>query len=242
MELTVLAADVLDHAALCAPRECCGLAIERDGQLSYVPARNRAPAQSEFEIDPADWAAAEDLGTVVGICHSHVGLPPTPSMADHVMCRRTGMPWLIVSWPTRAVHVLRPNDALPAPLVGRPFVHGVLDCYSLIRDYYQQMGHLLPDFERTFEWWLNGGDLYRDGISPAGFVRVFGSEFDLAALKPHDVLLMQVASPVPNHGAIYLGDGRILHHVQGQLSREAPYGGYWRRATTQVIRHRACLP
>jgi hypothetical protein len=48
---------------------------------------------------------------------------------------------------------------------------------------------------------------------------------------------MQVASPVPNHAAIYLDDGPILHHLQGRLSSRDVYGGYWQKITTHTLRH-----
>jgi len=56
-------------------------------------------------------------------------------------------------------------------------------------------------------------------------------------LKVGDCFLMQVASPVPNHAAIYLGDGLILHHLQGRLSSRDVYGGYWQKVTTHILRH-----
>ena len=48
---------------------------------------------------------------------------------------------------------------------------------------------------------------------------------------------MQVASPVPNHAAVYLGDGLILHHLQGRLSSRDVYGGYWQKITTHILRY-----
>jgi cell wall-associated NlpC family hydrolase len=48
---------------------------------------------------------------------------------------------------------------------------------------------------------------------------------------------MQVASPVPNHASVYLGDGLILHHLQGRLSSRDVYGGYWQKVSTHALRH-----
>jgi cell wall-associated NlpC family hydrolase len=53
---------------------------------------------------------------------------------------------------------------------------------------------------------------------------------------------MQVASPVPNHAAVYLGDGLILHHLQGRLSSRDVYGGYWQKVTTHALRHPLLFP
>lgn len=227
--------EVLAHAAREAPRECCGLAVVAKGRLRYWPCRNIA-GEAEFAIHPDDQAAAEDAGEVVGVCHSHVHLPPEPSEADRVMCGKTGLPWLIVSWPTGRHHVLLPEGYTP-PLIGRPFVHGVLDCYALVRDYYARLGIHLADYARADDWWLKGGNLYLDNFAAEGFVAV-----DPASLRPHDAVLMQVASPVPNHAGVIDADGHLLHHVHGRLSSRDVYGGYWRKVTTHVLRHRRLMP
>lgn len=232
MDLAPLVPEVLSHAEREAPDECCGLAVVRHGNVvpSYWPARNTAP-RGHFVIHPDDQAAAEDAGILVGVCHSHVGRPPLPSPADRTGCRLSGVPWLIVGWPTRTHHQIEP-DPIREPLIGRPFVHGVLDCYTLIRDYYHGMGIEIPDYARADDWWLHGGDLYREHFAEAGFI-----EADPATLRAHDVVLMQVGSPVPNHAGVIDAHDHLLHHCQGRLSCRVVYGGYWRRVTRLVLRH-----
>jgi cell wall-associated NlpC family hydrolase len=110
-----------------------------------------------------------------------------------------------------------------------------------VRDWYAlERGIDLPDFERFDEWWKRGMNLYLDNFGSAGFEDT--NLTDRADLKVGDALLMQVASPVPNHAAVYLGDGLILHHLQGRLSSRDVYGGYWQKVTTQVLRHRDLHP
>lgn len=94
------------------------------------------------------------------------------------------------------------------PLLGRPFRHGVTDCWSLIRDFYRQERNvLLPDYPRDWNWWTEGMDLYRQGFGEAGFRPV-----DPASAENADVVLFQMRSKVPNHGAVLLEDGWMLHH------------------------------
>jgi proteasome lid subunit RPN8/RPN11 len=232
-----LSVDVLkrirEHAESEYPKECCGLVIICKGRQVYVPCKNQATTEeAHFVICPEDFAQAEDMGEVIRIVHSHPNLAALPSEADKVGCEHSGVPWLIVNWPNGAVFEFSPSG-YHAPLVGRHFHHGVLDCYSLIRDYYaQKLALFLPDFERQAQWWLKGENLYLDNFSLAGFV-----EMDLESLQPHDVLLMQVGSPVINHAAIYIGNGVILQHCAGRLSSRDVYGGGWRRATRKLIRH-----
>lgn len=219
-------------------RECCGVVIVRKGKQTYVPCRNRAGNGQEFIIDEADWAAAEDMGTVVMVVHSHVGVPPVPSQADMVGIESTNKPWLIINMPTGQHTITKPSNYI-APLVGRQFVHGVLDCYSLIRDYYQQeLGISIKDYPREPEWWRKGQNLYQDFFEDAGFSRV-----SLEGLQPHDVIFMRLASKADNHGAIYLGNNQILHHPMTRLSSRDVYGkgSYWHKITSCVVRHEAFL-
>ena len=226
-------AEIRAHAERDYPRESCGLVVVRKGRKRYMPVRNVAEKNEHFVMHPQDQADAEDAGEVLLVVHSHPNLPPVPSQADLVGCEASGLPWLIVNWPVGTVHQFAPSGYV-APLYGRQFSHGVLDCYAFIRDYYrQELGTELSDFDRPDEWWLKGLDLYRDGFAAAGFERVTGP------MQAHDVLLMRVASPVPNHGAVYLGDGRIGHHQMGRLSSRDVFGGWYEKVTVTTLRHRS---
>lgn len=234
-----LRAEILEHASSVAPRECCGLLVRNTlhGGLNYFPAANLASAaegQDRFELDPQVWVDADNFGPVVGVLHSHPNASANPSMCDRVMCERSGLPWLIVSWPSGAMVELRP-EGFSAPLEGREFAHGVLDCYTLVQDWYLRERDIeLPDFDREDGWWTRGQNLYRDGLIAAGFEVVQTRE-----PEPGDGLLMRVACPqVDNHAAVYLGEGYMLHHLYGQLSRRERWDWPWQRRTTAVVRHR----
>lgn len=219
------------HARDCYPREACGLVVVKAGREVYWPCQNVAGSADHFEIAADDYAAAEDAGEIVGVFHSHPDSPPEPSPADRVGCEASGVPWHILSVPSMRWHAFEPNG-YEAPLVGRVFEHGVLDCYAIIRDWYRiERGIILPDYPRRHEWWLHGDDLYRQHFRDAGFYRTD------EPMVEGDVLLMQVGAPVPNHAAIYLDGDQILHHLQGRLSSRDVYGGYWRRVTVMRLRH-----
>lgn len=223
------------HAAAEAPRECCGAVVLEGGRQAYVPCRNISPSpRSHFQAHPADLAAAEARGPVLAYAHSHVGLPPRPSQGDMRGIEDTGLPWIIACHPTGAVEVHAPTG-WRAPLIGREFCHGTLDCFTLIRDYYlEELGIRLPDFAREDEWWKRGGNLYLENYAAAGFALVPDG-----GPRRHDVLLIHLRSPVPNHGAVYLGNGVILHHVTRRLSRREGYAGFWKHYTAAVVRHRS---
>lgn len=246
MSLTIhsqraLQPEIAAHAAAEFPHECCGLVVfwPASAQVSYLRCANMAPGsmQDSFVLDPQAWADVEDAGgEVLAVVHSHPNASAHPSMADRVMCERSGLPWLIMGWPSGVMTRTDPTGWL-APLIGREFAHGTLDCYTLIRDYYaQELAIALPDFQRADGWWETPGaagcNLYRDNFAAAGFHLVDGRP------QAHDVLLMRVAARVDNHAAVFLGDGTILHHLYGRLSCRDVWGDGWARHTTGVLRHR----
>lgn len=133
------------------------------------------------------------------------------------------------------MHTFEPSG-YKAPLVGREFSHGILDCYTLIRDYYkEELSTIIPDFHREENWWEKGYRLYADNFGKAGFTKVYDSP------QKHDVILMQVQSTTPNHAAIWLGDGTVLHHQPNRLSSRDTYGGWYQKVTTDVLRYKDYL-
>ena len=217
------------------PRESCGLVVVKKGKLVYLPVRNVAESNEHFVMHAEDQALAEDTGEIAMVVHSHPNISPLPSQADLVGCESSGVPWLIVNWPTGVTHTFEPSGYVP-PLYGRVFAHGILDCYSFIEAYYlEKLDIKLPEFKRPDEWWLKGQNLYLEGFESAGF------EQTLSEPQTHDVLLMQLASQVPNHGAIYLGDGCIGHHQMNRLSSRDIYGGWFEKITVQTLRHKTFL-
>lgn len=223
------------HAATCFPGGSCGVIIGRRARDLYWPCRNLAAGTPHFHIHPEDYAAAEDAGDVLMIVHSHPNIAPIPSQADLVMCEETGLPWAILAWPTGALHEFAPNG-YKAPLLRRVFTHGVLDCYTLIQDYYAaELKIDLPDFERPDNWWHTGLNLYVDNFAKAGFRTVDD-------LRTHDVPLMMLGKTTkPNHGGVYLGGDVLLHHPMNRLSGRETYAGYWQKITTHLLRHEALL-
>ena len=121
-------------------------------------------------------------------------------------------------------------------LVGLPFKHGTQDCYSLVRRFYADNFSLgLTDYARPDDWWSVGLDLYNENYWTEGFRPFDGHPREW---RPADLLLMAVRSRVANHAAIYLGDGKILHHFYGHLSEITTYGTLWRNTTVAILRHK----
>ena len=231
--------DVLGHALREYPRESCGLIVNARGHERYEPAPNLSPADQHFALDPLTYALIEERAEVLTIVHSHPNARAKASQADLVGCERSGLPWLIVAVPSGEFHIFRPCG-YEAPLTGRQFCYGVLDCYTLMQDWYRrELGIELPPPPLAAAkpgWWKRGPngeppqDLYMQGFAGAGFERV-------EELRAGDVILIQLQADVANHCAVYLGDQTILHHVWGRLSCREAWGGYWLKHARAFVRY-----
>ena len=223
----------LEHAKAEFPAESCGLVAVIKGRRRYFPCRNLAETPDEhFVLDPLQYAEVEDQGEIVAVVHSHPKTNPAPSQADRVACEKSALPWHIVNPQTEQWGYCEP-EGFEMPYVGREFVFGIVDCYSLCRDWYKrEMGLDLKDYDRRDQFWLRGESLYMDNFANEGFHRILIDE-----LQYGDAILMQLESPLPNHAAIYLGDLLILHHVQKRLSSRDLYGGYYLKSTACALRH-----
>ncbi|AYM90074.1 C40 family peptidase [Serratia fonticola] len=223
---------VLLHAEESYPAECCGLVVQNGRRQQYLRCRNTAAEPTEqFSMHPEDYAAAEDVGEIAAIVHSHPDATTQPSQLDMAQCDLSQLPWVIASWPEGDIRTVMPTEDVK-PLLGRPFVHGIWDCYAIVRDWYRLECDIeIPNFERSDGWWERGENLYMQHYAEAGFIPSSGD------LRVGDVIIMQVRADEPNHAGVYLGDGVMLHHMYGQLSKHVPYDGYWQARTIITLRY-----
>lgn len=238
-------AAAMAHAESEYPKECVGV-ISLDGE--YVPLVNTHPnPEQEFAISEADdleYATLDGDGKakVAAVLHSQCyrkgEINPVlagPSRKDMQQCLEMECPWGMV--PVFDGFAEKPvywgEFLLDTPLLGRPFVPQVTDCYNSIRSFYWQVYQIkLPEFPRDWNWWKNGGDFYRASLAAAGFHKI-----EMEELSPGDVVTAQIRSDVPNHAVIILDRGLMFHHPQQMLSVREPFGR-WRSYAVQAIRHK----
>jgi proteasome lid subunit RPN8/RPN11 len=229
--------EIIEHAHMAFPNECCGVIIKTGKRQAVIACRNTSSTpHRNYRMHDEDLRSAEKHGEIIASYHSHCNQPPVPSEADKVDAEKNDLPCFIVCIPTEEFGFYAPCGYESA-LIGRPFVQGVLDCYTLFKDQLATRPEPaidLPDFDREDDWWLKGQSLFLKHFPNHGFKRVFDG------LKKWDGILMQLRSPVPNHCAVYLGDGLMIHHPPDSLSRIEPYverRGFYAMNTYAIIRH-----
>ena len=222
------------HAQREDPRESCGLLLNVKGKEKYYPCRNLSITDNQcFIIDPEDYVKADNVGEIIAVVHSHPITPPNPSQADKISCEQSKLPWYIVYPKTEQWGKCIPNGYVP-DILGRQWVWGVTDCWSLVVDWYKkEKGIILKDYARnmTPQEFLEN-PLFEDYAWRTGFRELRSDE----KLKEGDVLLMSILHPTLNHVAIFLGD-MVLHHLADRLSCREPYSEWLLKCTGKRYRY-----
>ncbi len=119
--------------------------------------------------------------------------------------------------------------------LGRKFILGTQDCFSLVRDFYHQEYNVeIPDYARPENYWEHGFNLFEELFEKHGF---FLLEDNPRTWQIGDVFLVAVGSDFATHAAIYMGENKILHHPPHKFSCIESYKGLWRNNTLIRLRH-----
>ena len=226
----------LAHAKDQDPDESCGLLLNIRGKERYHPCRNLSAQSDEyFILDPEDYIKGSNLGTITAIIHSHPDTPPVASQADKMSCEQTKLPWYIVNPKTETWGYYEPCG-YKAPLLGRPWVWAVTDCWSLIVDWYkEEKGIQLLDYERpTRIEEFTDDPVFEKYLPSRGFRLLKPDE----PLMNGDVLAMSILGKGLNHVGIFI-DGDVLHHSADRLSCREPYNPWLLKCTGGRYRYDA---
>lgn len=234
------------HALNMYPHESVGLIVDDE----YIPLENmHEDPENYFKIDPLVWLDYSENSVIQAVIHSHPNGEMFPSEMDMRQQITTGVPWGIIK--TNGEQALDPvfwGDSLPiVPLIGRPFIHGVYDCYSCLRDTFRLGKEKLeeqavtkhwpfdpidlPEVPRDDCWWDSDKDFYKDMFKEIGWV-----EIPMEEMKPGDGFLIKIRSKKLNHAGLYIGNNLILQHLPGKSSTRQPFG-IWGRGADMYLRY-----
>lgn len=227
--------NIMRHCCERIDKESCGLLVKNNGVISYIPCRNvsQSPTNS-FVLNQEDYAEAEDNNdSIVAVVHSHIDNNINPSEWDIASFNNGNLDWLIVT-PDGQLRWMYKQTKQDVPLYGREYIWHVYDCGSFIIDFYKQEFDItIPDFYRQDKFWEKKEERYFEVYERAGFY-----EIEMSTLQYGDVILMALGTDVACHGAVYLGNNQIGHHVNGRLSHKAVYGKYYMDRTKKCLRHK----
>ena len=221
-----------------APEEACGLLAIIKGKETFWPCKNLAEGKFEFFIlDPDDWADCEDTGEIIGVVHSHPVGSATASDNDKAACEHLGFPYYIYSIEHDHWEQLEPSGWKAPSLIGRKFIWGKYDCWSIISDWYLETKNIkLKEWKRPkrIKEFIEN-PLFERGLPLTGFKKQPNND----CLQVGDVLLFQSITGNLDHVAVYIGDMMILNHNIKSLSCRELFDLRYQRALRGVYRYAA---
>ena len=250
--ISVIKTQALEYA----PNECCGLVFEKTNargfKLRIKPCKNisRNPDR-HFYIAQEDIQEVLSQGKLLYFYHSH--LKGDFSQADKYIADKLKINSLL--------YVVEDDEFkeysfknVDIPLVGRPYLSGSLDCYELVKDYYQQKLNLRIEsvihplrninlYDPKIKQLESVVALIRKEIklnSALDFYKQNGfKEIQKETIKKHDIILSQDNFlPFVYHCLVYLGENQILHHRGGRISNIEPFTNFWRKEARYYLRHK----
>lgn len=218
---------IIRHAEEAFPEESCGVIY--DGR--YIPLVNVDPEpEDHFSMSDADADRYGDDPLTEAVVHSHPDGPAWPSEHDMRSQIAWGKPYVICAHDGSAWQLIELGDhMLDLPLEGRKFIHGITDCYGVMRAWWkQEKGIIIPDVPRRAYWWNDEKDksgeivvprenLYVDLMHTVGFEEVKIEH--LSEVQPGWAGTYKLDRKTESHGLLYIGDGKLLHHMPNRLSR-----------------------
>lgn len=117
------------------------------------------------------------------------------------------------------------------PYLNRLYLYGIFDCYTIVHDYYsREWGVWMPmNMSRPYGWWDKAKNLYfenkPDWVQESSSIQ----RYDTIIFNLHD-------ESMPNHAAIYLGNGKMLHHLETRLSCIEDLTTMWKTKIYSVFR------
>ena len=142
-------------------------------------------------------------------------------------------------------------DSEYADLIGRPWPgRRYPGCYDVIQKYVQtRLGRSLKSFSGLYTSFTDDAVAEEDGkwiLRPE-----WGEEIDMTLLEKNDLLLFKIynealgggyadkSGRAPNHGAIYLSDGWMIHQLWKQDSEIVEMSRHYRICCVGVVRENA---
>jgi proteasome lid subunit RPN8/RPN11 len=226
---------VIEHAKNEYPKECCGyIAADKDGEFRYIPCKNIAEdPEKDFRIDPVDYMnVVFEYSSPTMLVHSHPDGEAKPSGNDVVGCNSNAIPWFILSYPDKDSCIVMPKNR--NFLTERAYVYGIMDCFTLVRDFYKLYEISIPNYYREDDFWNHGYSQYLDLYENNNFEKVDGIE----NLKFGDLVLFNIRCELPNHAGIYIGEGTLMHQPQSRLSLTEEMGLIWQNTFFCILRYK----
>lgn len=238
---TQLKEKIKQEAAKAFPKECCGfIYLDRASyKFDVFPCKNVAEQKNNnFTISPNDYLRCSYLGQIIACYHSHSNDNTEFSEIDKDNSNKYSMHYILYNVKKDLFNFYTPNSE-KNPYIGRPFILGVSDCFTLVQDYARKERNINLQFPKNSLYpkdLKEIGSLYEENFLANGFVKLDKD----TELKKHDGLMMifpAISEKYPTHAAVYIGNGMILHQPFNSFSCVNIYDNFYKKHTSYVLRY-----
>jgi len=236
--------EIIKHADT-SKNEVCGFLVYTDEGIKVQKKENLINSATEFMMrvdEQSDYAA---------YYHSHIDFDQI-SDADIIVSERLGLACVVYNKQSGSFHVYSPTGG-KIQYTGRPFLLGFADCLWLIKDYYLYNLNInfipepevLKNYVNEEEYKLLMSKRFTDEaqyVKDNDFLKKYFEDNnfrEVKDIKKNDVLIMKTKTyNFPIHCAIYLGEGRILHHPGDGVSTIERLSNEYKKWVIYIMRHK----
>lgn len=218
------------------PQESCGLVIKQGESLFCYECKNIAENKlNSFVIDPKDYVKASRLGKIEAMFHSQPNdFNDGESQLDIINSKNHDITSIIYSWKSDSFFEINPKEVKIKDYLKVPFEIGKNDCFSLLRNYYNnELNIQIKDYNRDNRWDIINPSIIEDNYKQEGFTRI-----NISEMKKNDVILFAFNSQEASHIGIYLGNDVFLHHPRNKYPAVEFLNKNWSHRIKLVLRHK----
>jgi len=232
---------IKDHALENRSKECCGVVLEKERELKTFRCTNVSEkADKHFSIRPLDYVLAADEGNIKAVYHSHNSNNDQFSPNDMLNSKSHNLPFILYCSKKDSFSFFDPKKSKTF-LYDRIFKIGESDCYTVIKEYYKNLGvDLSGENKLGDDWHKKNPELIQELFD----LNKNNPDLPIIELSPstslikHDVIVFEfVKGRGPNHVAVFLGDGNIMHHPRNKYLCIEPLNKSLTKTICKIYRH-----
>lgn len=220
----------IKEAALKTPNEeICGLLVESGNFYGFIQCTNKSSnKKNHFEISPFDYLNIAETNKIIGILHSQRS--SVPSSLDIINAFGHNLKSYIYSIDGDIFIEVTEKHLKYGRYLNQKFEIGKQDCYTLIKNFYQQEFNIeINNYPRTDSWFKENPNIIKENYEREGFVEVD----NIKNAKEGDVIVFSWG-----HMAIFLEKDLILHIKRDKPSIIEMLNDSYLSRITGIYRHK----
>lgn len=239
--LTTFLKNQIKNYSLNTPNiEVCGLIYQSKlNTLNIKVCKNISEKpESHFIISPRDYLNVSLSNKIFGLFHSHINDNVDFSELDKLTAEQYNLYFVLYNLKYNIFKEYFPTKKYNNKYIGREFIIGKQDCFTLVKDYYNnELNIKLTDtIERNEEWYKRNKNIFFDfWNNNKEFLEIGGFN----KIKKYDCLVIQYPkNPTPSHVILYLGNDLILHQQYNRKSTVELLNNNIIKQTKYILRHK----